>query len=151
MMDTMDTMTMMARIRSKNWAEGKKVHVQLALHVKLMPKGRIIWSRKILALKQSRARHQRRLLPSLSSPQRLDNIFSMMLTQIPTKKFVMLPRQSQRMSLRQTVRKAKMNEPSETSSGQDSYSVSRLEIHNFHKYTKPHALGQKTYMILLCL
>jgi hypothetical protein len=46
----------------------------------------------------------------------------MMLTQTPLKQFSVLPKPSKRVSLRQTVRMSKMNEPSETSSGQDSYS-----------------------------
>lgn len=45
----------------------------------------------------------------------------MMLVQTPFKQFAMLPRQSRKVS-RQTVRMSKLDEPKETSSGQDSYS-----------------------------
>ena len=47
-----------------------------------------------------------------------------MLTQTPLKHFAVLPKPSKRACLRQTARRAKLNEPSETSSGSDSYSVS---------------------------
>ena len=74
------------------------------------------------------------LIPNILRPNSnrpiffLSRLARMMLTQTPLKHFAVPPTPSKRASLRHVVRMAKADEPKETSSGQDSYSVSAMVL-----------------------